>query len=87
MELCQRGWNSLFLCIRADIFQHMRDLGEHQSGLTHIAFEITFSQILFQRSVDLILVFPDGSAETFQGADAKIKVKSCAGVEVLALFI
>ena len=66
---------------------HKTKFRERQSHLAHVAFGSGFSQILFQRGVDLIFVFPNGSAETFQGADAKIKVKSCAGVEVLALFI
>ena len=57
------------------------DLDSYPRDLEHDA------KLCEERGVDLIFVFPDGSAETFQGADAKIKVKSCAGVEVLALFI
>ena len=52
----------------------MCDLGEHQSGFTHIALEIAFSQIFFQCCVDLLLVFLDGGTEAFQGADTKIEI-------------
>ena len=65
MKLCQRSGNRFFFCISADIFQHMSDLGKHQSGFAHIAFKIAFSQIFFQCRVDLTFVFSDCCFETF----------------------
>ena len=52
----------------------MCDLGEHQSGFTHIALEIAFSKVFFQGCVNLMLVFLDGGTKTFQGTDTKIKI-------------
>ena len=74
VELCQRSWYGFFFCVRADIFQHMCDLGEHQSGFTHIALEIAFSQVFSESSMDLCFVFSDGGTEAFQGADTEIEI-------------
>ena len=74
MELCQRSGNSFFFCVGADMFQHMCDLGEHQSSLAHIALEIAFSQVFSESRMDLCFVFLDGGMEAFQGADTKIEI-------------
>ena len=68
------------------MFQHMCDLGEHQSSLAHIALEIAFSQVFSESRMDLCFVCLDGGMEAFQGADTKIEILSCTGIEVLALF-
>ena len=65
----------------------MCDLRKHETSFAHVALEIAFSKVFFQGCVDLMLVFSDGGTKTFQGTDTKIKILSCAGVEVLALFI
>ena len=56
------------------MFQHMCDLGEHQSSLAHIALEIAFSQVFSESRMDLCFVFLDGGMEAFQGADTKIEI-------------
>ena len=84
-KLGQRRPNGLSAGKAVHVFEHIADLGAHQTYFAHIALKGTFAQVSLQRPVDALLVSLHGGVQLAEHFLAETDRQGGTGVKIGSL--